>query len=176
LSPGVQKAKPASLPLSELLWLRVLIVAAAALLGVGLIAPMITLHKFVVVSNTFSVLSGIAQLLSEGKWFLFLVITLFSVVLPLLKLAVLFHLTRASVSSSHHSRRFLKWMHDVGRWSMLDVFVVAVLVVAVKLGLFASIEMHYGLYAFAAAVLMTMIATARVVALYERLEKSAGAN
>ena len=48
---------------------------------------------------------------------------------------------------------------------MLDVFVVAVLVVAVKLGAIASVEMRFGLYSFATAVVLTMYVTARVVSL-----------
>ena len=64
--------------------LRILVVIAYVLLAIGLVAPIITLEKFVVVENTFSVISGIVQLLKEGQWFLFLVITGFSVVLPLM--------------------------------------------------------------------------------------------
>lgn len=154
----------------ELRGLQLLVIAAAGLLALGLAAPIITLHKFVIVSNTFSVVSGVWQLLREGRWFLFTVITLFSVVLPVLKLLLLFHLTRPRVRQGPRSRRYLRWMHDLGRWSMLDVFVVAVLVVAVKLGMIASIETHYGLYAFAASVILTMVITARVVMLYDRAE------
>ena len=61
-------------------------------------------------------------------------------------------------------------MHLYGKWSMLDVFVVAVLVVAVKLGTLASVEMRYGLYFFSAAVLLTMFVTARVVRLTESIK------
>ena len=56
-------------------------------------------------------------------------------------------------------------MHEYGRWSMLDVLVVAVLIVAVKLGPIASIEVHYGLYVFGIAVLLIMYITNRVVSL-----------
>ena len=45
---------------------------------------------------------------------------------------------------------------------MLDVFVVAVLVASVKLGALASIEVHYGLYLFGFAVLLTMVAMHKV--------------
>jgi paraquat-inducible protein A len=48
---------------------------------------------------------------------------------------------------------------------MLDVFVVATLVVSVKLGSLAQVEVHYGLYAFAASVLLTMAANQWVLAL-----------
>jgi paraquat-inducible protein A len=61
-------------------------------------------------------------------------------------------------------------MHLYGKWSMLDVFVVAVLVVTVKLGAIANVEMHYGLYFFSAAVILTMIITARIVKLTDTLK------
>jgi paraquat-inducible protein A len=45
---------------------------------------------------------------------------------------------------------------------MLDVFVVAVLVVTVKLGTIAQVQIHYGLYAFCAAILLTLFITSRI--------------
>ena len=129
--------------------------------------------KFVLLGNTFSVLSGALGLLKEGKFFLFVVITGFSVVLPLLKMAVLYQLLSVKQQTSTHLDRYLHWMHLFGKWSMLDVFVVAVLVVAVKLGAIASVEMRFGLYAFTAAVLLTMYITARVVSLTDSLPTGA---
>jgi paraquat-inducible protein A len=54
-------------------------------------------------------------------------------------------------------------MHDYGRWAMLDVMVVAMLIMTVKLGAVASIQIHTGLYIFAAAVLLIMLLTQQVV-------------
>ena len=145
--------------------LRWLVILASLLLGVGLVSPIVTLEKFVIVENTFSVISGILQLLQETQWFLFFVITGFSVVLPILKLHVLYRLVSNNTAGNERQRRYLHWMHLYGKWSMLDVFVVAVLVVAVKLGAIANVEMRFGLYAFAASILLTMFITARVVVL-----------
>ena len=143
--------------------LRVLLVATAACLLVGLTTPVLTLEKFFIVENTFSIASGLVQLFEEGRWFLFVIILLFSVILPLVKLTVLYRLL-GSRSNKHKSlHHYLHLMHQYGKWSMLDVFVVALLVVAVKLGAVASVETHYGLYAFGAAVLSTMAISARVV-------------
>jgi paraquat-inducible protein A len=147
--------------------LRAALVVTAALLAVGLAAPIVTLKKFVVVENTFSVLSGIIQLAREGQWFLFLLIAAFSVLVPMLKILVLYRLLSRARRCDARTHRYLHWMHLYGKWSMLDVFVVAVLVVAVKLGAIASVEMRYGLYAFAASVLLTMLITARVVRLID---------
>lgn len=148
--------------------LRYLIYVAALLLLVGLVAPIITLRKFVLVENTFSVLSGVIELLQNGQVFLFLLLTGFSVVLPILKLGVLYRLVSRNEAMQDRGRKLLHWMHLYGKWSMLDVFVVAVLVVAVKMGAIVDVDMRYGLYAFAGSVLLTMFITARVVSLAGR--------
>jgi len=148
--------------------LRWLVLVAVVLLLVGLVAPIITLRKFVLVENTFSVLSGVIELLQNGQIFLFLLLTGFSVVLPILKLGLLYRLVSRNAATQDMGRKLLHWMHLYGKWSMLDVFVVAVLVVAVKLGAIVDVEMRYGLYAFAGSVLLTMFITARVVSLSVR--------
>lgn len=148
--------------------LRVMLGITIILLGVGLVAPIITLNKFVLIENTFSVLGGVIELFREGHVFLFIVIAGFSVVVPLLKIAVLVRLLGAKENKVVDLDKYLHWMHLYGKWSMLDVFVVAVLVVSVKLGAIASVEMRYGLYAFAAAVVLSMYVTARVVILTDR--------
>ncbi len=154
----------------ESMTLKVVLIITVFLFFAGIISPMITLKKFVLVENTFSVLSGIIELLKEGKYFVFLIITGFSLVLPLLKFGVLFQILHGNRGRAVHLDKYLHWMHLFGKWSMLDVFVVAVLVVAVKLGVVASVEMRYGLYAFAASVVLTMYVTARVVSLSEKLK------
>ncbi len=150
---------------NEAIWLRVILGVIFLLLCVGLVSPIITLNKFVLIENTFSVFSGVTQLLKEGQIFLFIIITGFSIVLPLLKVMVLTVLLSAKQDKAHKLDKYLRWMHLYGKWSMLDVFVVAVMVVAVKLGAVASVDMRYGLYLFAAAVILTMYVTARVVSL-----------
>ena len=145
--------------------LTVILLVTVALLAVGMVAPIITLNKFVLIENTFSIFSGSIELLKEGKFFLFIVITSFSIVLPLLKITVLFLLVSVKQNKTANLHKCLHWMHLFGKWSMLDVFVVAVLVVTVKLGAIASVEARYGLYAFTVAVFLTMYVTARVVRL-----------
>ena len=51
--------------------------------------------------------------------------------------------------------RFIEW---IGRWSMLDVFVIAILVALVRFGKLASIDPGWGALAFASVVILTMIA------------------
>jgi paraquat-inducible protein A len=51
--------------------------------------------------------------------------------------------------------RFIEW---IGRWSMLDIFVIAILVTVVNFGNLASIQANLGAAAFATVVILTMIA------------------
>lgn len=145
--------------------LRLVLGFTVVCLGFGLVSPIITLNKFVLIENTFSVFSGVVQLFNEGQIFLFIVISGFSILLPILKIIVLFILLSIKTANAGRLDKYLYWMHLYGKWSMLDVFVVAVMVVTVKLNAVASVEMRYGLYAFALAVILTMIVTARVVSL-----------
>ncbi len=161
--------------MSEVAKLKIVLAVTLVFFIVGLVSPVITMTKFIFIENTFSVLSGVLQLLKEQEFFLFVILAVFSIVVPLLKLAVLFKLLSVYESTNEREssalnvtlNRWLHWMHLYGKWSMLDVFVVAVLVVAVKLGAIASVEMRYGLYFFSAAVLLTMILTAKVVSLMD---------
>ncbi len=136
--------------------LKAALALAAISLAIGLFAPILTLSKFVLVKSTFSVFSGVLQLFKEGQYFLFLIIAGFSVLLPIIKLGVLDKVIFQPEVISAPTQRYLHWIQKLGKWSMLDVFVVAVLVVAVKLRAIAEVQMHYGLYAFAVSVLLTM--------------------
>ena len=133
-----------------------LLVIASVLLLVGICTPIMTIKTLVFMRHSFSILSGIVDLLREGKILLFIVIGLFSVALPLVKLGFLYALLMGHIRHSQKTQQYLTMLHDFGRWAMLDVMVVAILIVAVKLGAMASVEVHYGLYVFSAAVLLIM--------------------
>jgi paraquat-inducible protein A len=153
------------LPTAEAKKLRVILYIAALLLAVGLVSPMMTIEKFFILRNTFSVLSGVFDLLKSGQLLLSAIIFGFSVVIPILKMLVLFRLTNSARQHCDDTHRYLKLMHDYGRWSMLDVFVVALLIVAVKLGPIADVQVHFGLFAFGSAMLVISYVTSRIVSL-----------
>jgi paraquat-inducible protein A len=157
----------------EARWLLAGTALALALLAAGLLLPIITLEKFLLVRNEVSIIEGTWRLLAQGHLLLFVIIATFSILLPLVKLVLILGvLTRRRHGAL--LRGTLELVHRFGRWSMLDVFVVALLVVSVKLGAIAEVTTHYGLYAFAAAVLLTMVVTAGVVRLVDRLYAEQG--
>ncbi len=145
----------------EWLLLRGLTGVALVLFLGGIVTPMFTLTKFVFIESAFSVLEGIRSLLLQGEYLLFLLLSVFTLLLPVLKLWLLYRATGRNRAG--RQLRYVRLIHDLGRWSMLDVLVVAVLLVTVKLGAIASITIHYGLYLFGAAVLLMMLITWRVV-------------
>ncbi len=152
--------------------LLILLVITLVLLLVGLFAPIITFKKFIFIQNTFSIISACVNLLRENQYFLFIVISLFSIVLPIVKLALLFKLVLSNFITSQLSRKSLIAIHQLGRWSMLDVFVIAILAVVVKLGAIADVEKHIGLYAYAGAAVLMMLITQKVIDYVEAKEAS----
>lgn len=154
-------------PHRKLLQLRWLLVISSCLLIAGLFLPMLTISQFVVIRNEFSVISGISELWNAGQYILFVVIGCFSVVVPLAKIALLFKLLQSDNKPHPIKMKLLRLMHDYGRWAMLDVMVVAMLIVTVKMGAIASIQIHPGLYVFGAAVLLIMLTTQSTVRLLE---------
>lgn len=160
IGPPMEQRK-AQRGLAEKTIINLLLALALALFVIGVSAPMLTLTKLFWISNTFSVLSGIKQLALQGEWFLCAVVTIFSVLFPSGKLALLSYVWNRA--DSRISPGLLHGLNISGKWSMLDVFVVAVLVATVKLGALASIELHYGLYLFALAVLLIMSLTHWVI-------------
>lgn len=158
---------PKSSTLAELFPLQAKIIQFALILiavlfVVGISLPVMTVTKLLIVKNEFSILSGLFELSRDGEYLLFLVIFAFSILLPFLKMYVLFRLVSANIQSKEQYSRYLDLMHRFGRWSMLDVFVVAILAVAVKLGALASIQIEQGMYFFTTAVILIMILASQV--------------
>lgn len=145
--------------------LRWLLLLTTLLLAAGFVTPMLTITKFMVINNSVSIVSGIWQLIQDGQILLFLIIATFSILLPIAKIILLFNLLHPNTTHPNRRKRLLHLMHDYGRWAMLDVMVVAVLIMTVKLGAIASIQVHSGLYIFGAAVLLIMFITQRVIQL-----------
>ena len=151
-----------------------LLLAGIGLFLAGILSPIFTLEKFFLMRNTVSIVGACAQLFQEGHYALFVIVGAFSVVLPTLKFVLLWMFW---FSADQHRQRvtgFVHWVALYGKWSMLDVFVVAILLVTVKLGAIASVHVHPGLYAFAASVVVTMVATAHAMCIARRLAGESG--
>ena len=109
-----------------------------------------------------TIMSGVIYLLTHGSWPLALVVFVASVLVPLLKMITLLYLIisvhRKSRMRKQQRTRLYRLTELVGRWSMVDIFVVALLAALVQLGELATIMPGIGASAFAAVVILTMFA------------------
>jgi paraquat-inducible protein A len=109
-----------------------------------------------------TILSGVHDLWHHGMWPLALVVFGASVAVPIMKLLGLGTLLAASQRRSAWRRRertaLFRMVEFVGRWSMIDVFMVSLLVALVQFGATAAIAPGRGAAAFAAVVILTMLA------------------
>ncbi|TVR63622.1 MAG: paraquat-inducible membrane protein A [Candidatus Competibacteraceae bacterium] len=109
-----------------------------------------------------TILSGVQTLIVAGMWPLALVVFIASVAVPVLKLLALIYLLVSVRRKSRWRPRdrtvLYRITESVGRWSMVDVFMIAILAALVKLGSIATIEPGAGALAFAAVVVFTMLA------------------
>ena len=110
-----------------------------------------------------TIISGVFYFITTGMWPIALVIFTASILVPLFKLLIL---TGLLISIRKRSTRYLRQrtmlyrvIEAVGRWSMLDIFVVTILVALVRLGAIASVEAGPAAIFFAAVVVSTMFAT-----------------
>ena len=114
-------------------------------------------------SRTDTIMSGILGLWHDGMWAISAIVFIASILIPLLKLVGLGWLLLAVRARWTRHRRGLTRLYAaldfIGRWSMLDVFLVAFLAGAVQFGALATIEPRSGIVAFAAAVVLTILAT-----------------
>jgi paraquat-inducible protein A len=109
-----------------------------------------------------TIFQGVIYFLFSGDWPVALVIFTASIMIPSIKIASLTYLL---VSVQRHSGRrpldrtkIYRMVEFVGRWSMIDVFVVTIMVALVQLGAVASIHAGTGAIFFCAVVIITMLA------------------
>ena len=109
-----------------------------------------------------TIMSGVIYFIQSGMWPIALVIFLASVFIPLLKLLLLIFLLisvqRKSTWRQHDRTRLYRIVEIIGRWSMVDIFVVTILVALVHLGGLATIHAGPGAVFFGAVVVITMFA------------------
>ncbi len=109
-----------------------------------------------------TIMSGVISLATSGSWPLALLVFFASIVVPLLKLVamgdILLAVARKSGRYRRQRSRLFRVVEFIGRWSMLDVFAISLLVTLVQVQSLATIHVRLGALAFAAVVVLTMLA------------------
>lgn len=109
-----------------------------------------------------TIMSGVITLIQDGSWPLAILVFVASIVVPILKLLAMGYLLisiqgRSRTSALQRCRLF-RLVEFIGRWSMLDIYAVSVLITLVQIQSLASISVGPGAMAFAAVVVLTMLA------------------
>lgn len=137
-----------------------LIAAAVLYLPANLLPVMHTGSIFGAQSDT--IMSGVIYLVKAGSWPLALIIFIASVLVPLAKLValagLLLSVQRRSNWQPRTRTRIYRVVELVGRWSMVDIYVAAILVALVQFKSLATIDAGAGAAFFGAVVVLTMLA------------------
>ncbi len=138
-----------------------LLLSAALLYIPANLLPIMSVHMLGRGSPA-TIMGGVIELIQAGMLPIALVVFVASILVPSFKLLgialLLYSVQRHQVMSPRQRilmYRFIEW---IGRWSMLDIFVIAILVALVSFGNLASIEAGAGALAFAAVLILTMLA------------------
>jgi paraquat-inducible protein A len=138
-----------------------LVLTAALLYIPANVLPVMHTHT-VFSDDDDTIMSGVISLAHSGSWPLALLVFFASIVVPLLKLValgeVLYAVARKSVRHAKQRSRLFRIVEFVGRWSMLDVYAVSLLVALVQIESLATIGVRLGSLAFAAVVVLTTLA------------------
>ena len=144
-----------------------MILSAIGLLIAGWSLPTLKLTKVIFFTSTYSIWAGITELWKAELYFLAGLIFFFSMVFPMAKLLGLMGIWFGALTLEDR-RKYLDWLELLGRWSMLDVFVVATLIVLIKTKAIVDANADVGIYLFAGAIFLSML-TAGIM---NRLAKS----
>lgn len=142
-----------------------LALAATMMLVPAYALPVMHLGTLGLPAQDTTILAGVSQLWEDNLPALAAIVFTASFVVPILKLVGLAWLLFAAWRPRGRDPRRLTLIYGVidfiGRWSMLDVFLVAFLSGAVRFGVLAAVQPRPGIVAFGAAVVLTMLATHR---------------
>lgn len=109
-----------------------------------------------------TIIGGVISLWESGSYPVALIILLASVIVPVAKIVILawlnYSVHRQKTTSRKTRIRYYRITEAIGRWSMIDVFVVAVLVALIQMGNTMSIFPGQAALAFCAVVFVTMVA------------------
>ena len=138
-----------------------LIIAAAICYIPANLLPVMT-SITVVGAHADTIIGGVILLYQTGSWHLALIVLIASVMIPMAKLFALAYLLitvqNRSTKSNRERVRLYRLVEFIGRWSMLDVFVIAFVVALVQLKPLMAAQPRYGILFFAAVVILTIFA------------------
>ena len=138
--------------------LSLTIMAATVCLVLGVTMPIIKLDQLYIFTDQHSLVSIVSALYQDDELFLSGIIVIFSVFIPVLKLVYLLAAATIPEDDELGRAQILKRMEWLGKWSMLDVLILALMIFYTKSSGIADAASQPGIYLFTASVVLTMLA------------------
>lgn len=143
-------------------WLGLVLAAALVLLALGLFLPAIEITSLIFIRREFSLVDGVFQFLEAGDYFLFAVTFGFSILFPTFKTVTGLVLWYAGDVSGSSARALLNSLAVASKWSMLDVFIIALVILVADGRLLTGADIRIGVIVFSASVLISTWAVRRL--------------
>lgn len=145
-----------------------LFICISYVLGVSL--TIANVEKFIFFDNAFSLVSSVGELAREPTGqniFLLIIIVLFTFIFPIAKLITM--LLQIINHGKNWQNRMTRFVEAVGHFSMLDVFIIALMVLLLKLRVLVDVQIHSGFYWFSAAIVGSILLSFTIKYLRQRL-------
>jgi paraquat-inducible protein A len=140
--------------------LSLAIIGAAVCLALGISLPILRLTKFIFWTSEYSLISTVEVLLRDGQTFLGLVVLVFSILLPIVKLGYLLLVSTLPAAELRRHAKRLKAIEWIGKWSMHDVLVLALTIFFLKSqGIYDAASLP-AVYLFTTAVALMILSYA----------------
>jgi paraquat-inducible protein A len=139
-----------------------LLFLAAPLLAAGLLMPAVSITHMFVFTDTYSIAGTVVAFWDNGKLLLMAVVLFFSILFPSTKIVIALWAWSVGPRDHERTRRICHLFAVISKWSMLDVFIVALTVLALEGSLFTAADVHVGVVLFAISVIMSTVALQRL--------------
>lgn len=114
------------------------------------------------IRNSSTIWQGVKSLSLSGSWMIALIVFFASIFIPVIKILILFYLGLPTTNEKNalFKTRLYRFVENIGRWSMLDIFLLAVLIAVLKISPWTHVEPEVGSVLFGFVVIFSVASSA----------------
>lgn len=145
---------------------------SAILLMAGVVVPIVQVSNLLIFSDRISIVGSIASLWRSNEYFIATIIVIFSILLPVMKIVLADYVWRGCSFLRAEQGRSIGILELVGRWSMLDVLIIALIIVSLKSSMFGDARSELGIYFFSASIFFSSLGVGLIRRAMKRQSKT----
>ena len=143
-------------------WIGFLLTLALLLLSLGLFMPAIKIKSLIFINRELSLVDSVFTFFNSGNIFLFLITFLFSIVFPTLKIIIGLYVWYTYKNRLGSADGLMRLLSITSKWSMLDVFIIALVILIVDGRLLSEADIMVGAIVFTVSVILSSFAIYRL--------------